>query len=82
MCRLSSDASLQIIASSLAAEKRKSAQVEIEDIKRVYRLFVDVKRSTAFLAEYQGEYMYNELNEGEGAVAEDGKEDATMSTSP
>lgn len=28
-------------------------QVEIEDIKRVYTLFVDVKRSTQFLMEYQ-----------------------------
>lgn len=28
-------------------------QVEIADIKRVYSLFVDVKRSTQFLMEYQ-----------------------------
>lgn len=30
-----------------------SYQVEIADIKRVYSLFVDVKRSTQFLMEYQ-----------------------------
>jgi len=35
-----------VIAASLVAEKRKSAEVEISDIKRVYTLFVDVKRST------------------------------------
>ena len=29
------------------------SQVEIEDIRRVYGLFVDVKRSTQFLMEYQ-----------------------------
>lgn len=52
-----------IIASSLVAEKRKSSQVEIEDIKRVYGLFVDVKRSTQFLLEYQKEFMYNELGD-------------------
>merc|ERR1719356_266888 len=51
-----------IITSSLAAEKRKSADVEIEDIKRVYKLFVDVKRSTQYLMEYNKEYMYNELD--------------------
>lgn len=59
-----------IIAASLVAEKRKSAEVEIEDIKRVYGLFVDVKRSTQFLLEYQNEFMFNELdiNDDEGSV--------------
>ncbi len=38
-----------VISLSLVAEKRKSAEVELEDIKRVYMLFVDVKRSTQFL---------------------------------
>jgi RuvB-like protein 2 len=52
-----------IITSSLAAEKRKSSQVEIEDIKRVYKLFVDVKRSTQYLMEYNKEFMFNELDE-------------------
>jgi len=52
-----------IIASSLCATKRKAAEVGIEDIKRVYSLFVDVKRSTQFLMEYQKEFMFNELND-------------------
>jgi len=55
-----------IITSSLAAEKRKSAQVEIEDIKRVYKLFVDVKRSTQYLMEYNKEFMFNELDDEQG----------------
>lgn len=62
-----------VIAASLVAEKRKSAEVEIEDIKRVYTLFVDVKRSTQFLMEYQNEFMYNELAEDEDE--EDEKEE-------
>jgi RuvB-like protein 2 len=60
-----------IIASSLVAEKRKSSQVEIEDIKRVYGLFVDVKRSTQFLLEYQKEFMYNELGDDDEEEEED-----------
>mmetsp|Transcript_35476 Transcript_35476/g.82318 ORF Transcript_35476/g.82318 Transcript_35476/m.82318 type:complete len:448 (-) Transcript_35476:261-1604(-) len=52
-----------IIAASLVAEKRGSGEVEVEDIKRIYSLFVDVKRSTQYMMEYQGEFMYNELNE-------------------
>ncbi len=37
----------------------------MEDIKRIYGLFVDVKRSTQFLMEYQKEFMFNEFNEEE-----------------
>merc|ERR1712138_253193 len=37
--------------------------VEMEDIKRVYGLFVDLKRSTQFLMEYQKDFMFNELAE-------------------
>lgn len=65
-----------IIASSLVAEKRKSAQVEIEDIKRVYGLFVDVKRSTQFLLEYQKEFMYNELGDDDEEEEEDNDDEA------
>lgn len=42
-----------IMAAQLISTKRKGSQVEIEDIKKVYSLFVDVKRSTQFLMEYQ-----------------------------
>ena len=52
-----------IIASSLVAQKRKSSKVQLKDIERVYGLFVDVKRSTKFLMEYQSEFMFNELHE-------------------
>ena len=40
-----------IIAAALVCAKRKG--VEVEDVKKVYTLFVDVKRSTQFLIEYQ-----------------------------
>jgi hypothetical protein len=33
----------------------------VEDISKVYSLFVDVKRSTQFLLEYQEQYMFNEV---------------------
>jgi RuvB-like protein 2 len=52
---------IQIITSaSLVCRKRKATEVEIADIKRVYQLFVDVKRSTQFLKEYQQEFMFSE----------------------
>mmetsp|Transcript_5107 Transcript_5107/g.6403 ORF Transcript_5107/g.6403 Transcript_5107/m.6403 type:complete len:505 (-) Transcript_5107:236-1750(-) len=52
-----------IMAANLVSSKRKASMVEIEDIKRVYGLFVDVKRSTQFLMEYQNEFMFNELKD-------------------
>jgi RuvB-like protein 2 len=45
--------------------------VELRDIERVYGLFVDVKRSTKFLMEYQEEFMFNELQEEEKEVADE-----------
>ena len=64
-----------IMAASLCAEKRKSAEVEIADIKRCYTLFVDVKRSTQFLMEYQNEFMYNELGDSDDDDGGDDEED-------
>jgi RuvB-like protein 2 len=58
-----------IMTASLVSQKRKSTIVELRDIERVYGLFVDVKRSTKFLMEYQKEFMFNELQEEEKDVA-------------
>jgi RuvB-like protein 2 len=54
-----------ITISSLCCQKRKGGEVSIEDIKRVYSLFVDVKRSTQFLMEYQRDFMFNSLVDDE-----------------
>jgi len=48
-----------ISTASLVAQKRKGMLVEVEDIKRVYGLFVDVKRSAKYLSEYQQGYMFH-----------------------
>jgi len=60
-----------ITTSSLVASKRKGSAVEIQDIKRVYGLFVDLKRSTQFLMEYQKDFMFNELAEESSSEEED-----------
>lgn len=54
-----------ITAAALACQKRKGKVVEMEDINRVYHLFLDVKRSTQYLMEYQNQYMFNELGDAE-----------------
>jgi len=38
-------------------------EVSVEDIKRVYSLFLDESRSTQFLKEYQQEFMFYENGE-------------------
>ncbi|KAK3283844.1 RuvB-like 2 [Cymbomonas tetramitiformis] len=59
-----------ITASSLVALKRKSAEVEVEDVSRVYTMFVDIKRSTQFLIEYQDQFMFNEVPMAEADEAD------------
>ncbi|GBF90961.1 hypothetical protein Rsub_03816 [Raphidocelis subcapitata] len=50
-----------ITAASMVCQRRKGAAVDIEDVSRVYSLFVDVKRSTQYLIEYQEQFMFNEV---------------------
>merc|ERR1711988_275800 len=60
-----------ITVASLCCQKRKGTEVGIEDIKRVYSLFVDVKRSTQFLMEYQKDFMFNSIANQDGEGPED-----------
>lgn len=64
-----------ITVSSLCALKRKAAEVGIEDIKKCYSLFVDVKRSTQFLIEYQKDFMFNELGNEDDEMEEESSSD-------
>ncbi|RUS26032.1 RuvB-like 2, partial [Jimgerdemannia flammicorona] len=50
-----------ITAAHLVARKRRAPTVDIQDIKRVYSLFLDEKRSVQYLKEYQQQYMFNEM---------------------
>merc|ERR1712168_1578772 len=65
-----------ITTASLVARKRKGTEVSIDDVKRVYSLFLDESRSTQFLKEYQDAFMFNELEKGAGDAPAD-----TMETS-
>ena len=38
-------------------------QIEIEDVKRVYSLFLDQSRSAQFLKDYQDQFMFSEIGE-------------------
>ena len=49
------------IASSVCV--LQGTEVSVDDIKRVYSLFLDESRSTQFLKEYQSEFMFHEMGE-------------------
>merc|ERR1712198_614109 len=38
--------------------------ISVEDIKKVYSLFLDEQRSCEFLKEYQDEFMFNDSESG------------------
>jgi len=48
-----------IITADLVSKKRKAKKIESDDVKKVYSLFVDRKRSCAHLEEYQEQYMFH-----------------------
>jgi RuvB-like protein 2 len=53
---------IQLISTAyLISRRRKSSQVEISDIRRVYSLFLDEHRSVQYLKEFQDQYMFNEI---------------------
>ncbi|XP_009150681.1 ruvB-like 2 [Brassica rapa] len=60
-----------ITAAALSCQKRKGKVVEIEDINRVYRLFLDARRSMQYLVEYQSQYMFSEPIEADGEDEQD-----------
>lgn len=67
LTRIASETSLRyaihlIITSQLRAKKHKRKAVNMSDIERCYQLFVDVKRSTKLLMEYQQQFLFNELD--------------------
>ncbi|CAG8438262.1 8894_t:CDS:10 [Diversispora eburnea] len=50
-----------ITTANLVAKRRKANVVDVSDIKRVYKLFLDEKRSVNYLREFQEQYMFNEI---------------------
>ncbi|XP_044737800.1 ruvB-like 2 [Chrysoperla carnea] len=68
LTRISQETSLRyaiqlITTANVVARRRKATEVGIDDVKRVYSLFLDERRSTQFLKEYQDEFMFNEIKE-------------------
>lgn len=57
-----------ITTSSLVARKRKAQEVDVEDIRKVYSMFMDLKRSTQYLKDHQSEYLFSEISQNEDVI--------------
>ncbi|CAG7821109.1 unnamed protein product [Allacma fusca] len=67
LTRIAMDTSLRyaiqlITTAGVVARRRKSHEVSIDDIRKVYSLFLDEHRSTQYLNEYQNEFMFSEVS--------------------
>ncbi|OAF71678.1 RuvB-like helicase 2 [Intoshia linei] len=53
--------SIQLITTShIVCKRRKAVEVDIEDVRKVYKLFMDRTRSAEYLSQFQNEFMFNE----------------------
>merc|ERR1711970_348920 len=60
-----------ITAAHLVCNKRQGTEVGIEDIKKVYTLFMDLKRSVKMLEDYHQDFMFNDKSKDADEMEED-----------
>ncbi|KAK9504214.1 hypothetical protein O3M35_010597 [Rhynocoris fuscipes] len=76
LTRIAQDTSLRyaiqlITLAGLVARRRKSIVVGLEDVKKVYSLFLDEARSERILSEFQDQFLYDRpMEKGSGEPME------------
>lgn len=68
LTKIANDSSLRyaiqlITPAALHAKRQKNKQVTTENIRKCYTLFLDEKRSTDYLKEYEKFFLYGNLTE-------------------
>jgi len=76
LTRIGTDTTLRyaihmITAAHLVCQKRQGTEVDIQDIKRVYTLFMDLKRSVKMLEDYHKDFMFNEAVDNSAPMEDD-----------
>jgi len=76
LTRIGTDTTLRyaihmITAAHLVCQKRQGSEVDIQDIKRVYTLFMDLKRSVKMLEDYHKDFMFNSADDHSAQMEED-----------
>ncbi|XP_031627813.1 ruvB-like helicase 2 [Contarinia nasturtii] len=53
---------IQLITTAhLVAKRRKSTEVQVEDVQKVFSMFLDESRSSKIMEDYQDEYLFSEI---------------------
>merc|ERR1711977_593188 len=81
LTRIGQDTSLRyaihmITTSHLVCTKRQGTEVSIADIKKVYTLFMDLKRSVKMLEDYHADFMFNDKSKDADDMEEDDDDEA------
>ncbi|UKJ88867.1 DNA helicase [Theileria orientalis] len=75
LVKVATDVSLRyalqlITASHLVRQRKGGGPVTCDDIKRSFNLFLDARRSTKYLIDFQHEYMFSELKDQDEKMEE------------
>lgn len=67
-----------ITTANLVCKRRKATEVSVEDVQKVFNMFLDESRSSKIMEDYQDEYLFSEIvqvkeedQEKEGDINED-----------
>jgi len=76
LTRIGTDTTLRyaihmITAAHLVCQKRQGTEVDIQDIKRVYTLFMDLKRSVKMLEDYHKDFLFNSAQDSSAMEEEE-----------
>merc|ERR1712224_896328 len=76
LTRIGTDTTLRyaihmITSAHLVCQKRQGTEVDIQDIKRVYTLFMDLKRSVKMLEDYHKDFMFNSAQDSSAMEEEE-----------
>lgn len=71
-----------ITSSAMISTKRRATEVDVEDVKRCYALFADVKRSTQILHDFESEFLFNNTEPVSGENDGDEEDEELMETAP
>merc|ERR1711907_463226 len=76
LTRIGTDTTLRyaihmITAAHLVCQKRQGTEVDIQDIKKVYTLFMDLKRSVKMLEDYHKDFMFNDATDNSAMEEEE-----------
>lgn len=66
-----------ITTANLVCKRRKATEVAVEDVQKVFCMFLDESRSSKIMEDYQDEYLFSEIVPTKEEILDDDEEDDT-----